>query len=77
VHGGLCARADGRRAAPGLLVSLRAVAFHCAYVDDLDGALTVEAERLLDAGTSWQYRFRVRHGERLLAEGRAAVMLRA
>jgi predicted hotdog family 3-hydroxylacyl-ACP dehydratase len=75
VHGGLLARDEGRNAQPGLLVSLRGVAFHCAYVDDLAGMLTVEAEKLLDGGGSWQYAFRVKHGERLLAEGRAAVMM--
>lgn len=76
VHGGLRAQAEGRRAAPGLLVSLRAVAFHVAYVEGLDGELVVEAERLLEAPASWQYAFRVFHRERLLAEGRAAVMMR-
>lgn len=75
VHGGLLAHATGGRAPPGMLVSLRAVAFHVGYVEALDGELTVEAERLLETPASWQYAFRVLHLDRLLAEGRAAVMI--
>ena len=75
VHGGLLAREHGGPAKPGLLVSLRAVEIHAARIDDLADALTVEAVKLLDNGTSWQYQFRVRHGDTLLAEGRAAVMM--
>lgn len=76
VHGGLLARAHGGIARPGLLVSLRGVAFHAARIDDLPGELDVHAERLLDAGDSWQYQFRIEHAGAVLAEGRAAVMLR-
>ena len=80
VHGGLCAQAAGGRAPPGMLVSLRGVTFGIGFVDGLDGELTVEARRLLATPESWQYAFRVSHGEgagagRLLAEGRAAVMM--
>lgn len=75
VHGGLLAEASNGRARAGLLVSLRAVELHCATLDAFDGALDVHAEALLDAGESWQYRFRVEHAGALLAEGRAAVML--
>jgi predicted hotdog family 3-hydroxylacyl-ACP dehydratase len=74
VHGGLLAQRDGAVAAPGLLVSLRAVKLHVARFDDLPGDVDVRAEKLLDAGTSWQYVFRVEHDGRLLAEGRAAVV---
>lgn len=77
VHGGLLARDAGRRAPPGMLVALRAVRFHAQRIDDLEGELVVEAERLLASETSSQYAFRVSHGERVLAEGRAAVMMRA
>jgi predicted hotdog family 3-hydroxylacyl-ACP dehydratase len=75
VHGGLLARAGGGRARPGLLVSLRAVRLTCAFVHELEGALDVHAEKLLDGGGSWQYAFRVEHDGTLLAEGRAAVMV--
>jgi predicted hotdog family 3-hydroxylacyl-ACP dehydratase len=74
VHGGLVAQATGGRAEPGLLVSLRDVKLYRDYVDDLSGELTVLAERLLEGGGSWQYRFTVLHAGELLAEGRAAVM---
>lgn len=75
VHGGLLARAAGGRAAPGLLVSLRAVQLDCEFVDDLAGLLDVHAERLLATAESWQYAFRVLHAGRCLASGRAAVMV--
>ena len=74
VHGGLLAQRDGKLAPPGFLVSLRGVHLHAARLDDLPGALSVQALKLLDGGASWQYEFRVEHGGRLLAEGRAAVM---
>jgi predicted hotdog family 3-hydroxylacyl-ACP dehydratase len=76
VHGGLLAQRAGGVAAPGMLVSLRAVRLHVSRVDDLPGPLVVHATRLLDGGSSWQYAFRVEHEGRLLAEGRAAVMNR-
>jgi predicted hotdog family 3-hydroxylacyl-ACP dehydratase len=75
VHGGLIARAAGTRAAPGLLVSLRAVELHVARVDNLADALDVHAERLLSGEGSWQYAFRVEHAGAMLASGRAAVMV--
>ena len=71
VHVGLVSRGGS---APRLLVSLRGVHLHVDEFDGLEGELVVEAERLLDAGSSWHYSFRVLHGNRLLAEGRAAVM---
>ena len=74
VHGGLLAQRDGAVAAPGLLVSLRAVKLYADRVDDLPGDIDVHAEKLLDASGSWQYAFRVEHAGHLLAEGRAAVV---
>ncbi len=74
IHGGLLAQRDGRAAAPGCLVSLRAVRLHVARIDDLRGALDVHATRLLDGGGSWQYAFRVEHAGAPLAEGRAAII---
>lgn len=76
VHGGLLARADGSAAQPGLLVSLRAVRLHLAHVHALPGPIEVRAEKLLDGGASWQYGFVVSHEAVILAEGRAAVMMR-
>jgi predicted hotdog family 3-hydroxylacyl-ACP dehydratase len=77
VHGGLIARAAGKTAQPGFLVSLRDVKLNRDYVDDLPGELTVRAERLMESMGSWQYRFAVSHNDELLAEGRAAVIARS
>ncbi len=76
VHGGLLARADGGRAAPGLLVSLRGVQLLRPTLDGLAGELEVIAERLLGGEQSWQYGFSIAHAGEPLASGRAAVMLR-
>jgi predicted hotdog family 3-hydroxylacyl-ACP dehydratase len=75
VHGALKAKAAGGRAAPGMLVSLRGVRFARDYVDDLPGALTIEATCLQASEASLQYSFRVSHAGATLAEGRAAVVL--
>jgi len=75
VHGGLRAQATGGIAKPGLLVALRGVELHVARIDDLPGALECSARMLSDGDGGWQYAFRINHSDRLLAEGRAAVML--
>lgn len=75
VHGGLRGTVSGVKPQPGMLVSLRAVHFTRDYIEDLPGDLRVEAECLQADAASLQYTFRVRHGEALLAEGRAAVVL--
>src|SRR3546814_8171079 len=56
VHGGLRAREAGGAAKPGLLVALRGVQLHAARIDDLPGALECEAEVLVEAEGSQQYR---------------------
>jgi predicted hotdog family 3-hydroxylacyl-ACP dehydratase len=76
VHGGLRARDAGGAVRPGMLVALRGVALHVARIDDLSGALEGEAEVLVEAEDSQQYAFRILHAGTLIAEGRAAVMLR-
>ncbi len=76
VHGELLARERGDRARPGYLVALREVELHVEYIHDLPGSLDVHAEQLLDAGGSLQYAFRVEHRGRVLASGRAAVLVR-
>jgi predicted hotdog family 3-hydroxylacyl-ACP dehydratase len=77
VHGGLSARAAGGVAAPGFLVSLRAVELMVDRIDDIGGPIDVHAERLLGGDGSWQYAFRIEHAGALLASGRAAVMVSA
>jgi predicted hotdog family 3-hydroxylacyl-ACP dehydratase len=75
VHGGLIAREAGTSAPPGMLVALRGVDLQCARIDDLPGPLECEAEVLVAGEGAQQYRFTIRHGGTVLAEGRAAVML--
>jgi len=76
VHGALTARASGTTARPGLLVSLRAVALHCVWIETVDSLLEVTATRLLAGAGGWQYRFGISAAAQLLAEGRAAVIAR-
>lgn len=75
VHGGLLAARDGRRAPPGMLVSLRAVDLHVVRIDDLPRRLDVHATCLSASAASQQYEFRIEHDGTVLASGRAAVML--
>jgi len=74
VHGALRARARGvETARPGMLVSLRDVALLVEYVPTA-GHLDVHAQCLYADDAGAQYAFRVEHGDRLLASGRAAVI---
>jgi hypothetical protein len=59
-----------------MLVALRGIELHCARIDDLPGPLECEAEPLIAGEGAQQYRFAIHHRGTLLAEGRAAVMLR-
>ncbi len=77
VHGGLRASISGGAAQPGMLVALRGVELHVARIDDLAGAIECQAQVLVEGEGSQQYAFRIIHGQTLLAEGRAAVMLQA
>jgi len=76
VHGALIANPD-ERPRQGYLASVRGVQLHVARLDDLPGELGVEAERLSGDANNILYRFSVRHGDRCLLEGRAAVVLDA
>ena len=75
VHGGLRAQRSGEPVRPGLLVALRGVLLHCVQIDTLAGWIECEAEVLVEGDGSQQYSFRISHDGKLLAEGRAAVML--
>lgn len=74
VHGAL--KAAPERAPPGMLVSLRSVTFARDYVDDLTDALRVEAVCLQAGDSSQQYSFKITHAGEVIAEGRAAVLLK-
>ena len=72
VHGAL---KSAGRSPSGMLVSLRSATFTRDYVDDLPGALRVEAVCLQASESSQQYSFRVSHADEVIAAGRAAVVL--
>ena len=76
VHGGLLASAQGGSAAAGVLVALREVVLAVDRIDDLPGLLEGEAQLVAASAASQQYAFRLLHGGRVLASGRAAAMLR-
>jgi predicted hotdog family 3-hydroxylacyl-ACP dehydratase len=76
VHGALREREQGGVARPGFLVALREVSLQVERIDDLEGRLQVHVECLIAMADSLQYAFRVEHRGRVLATGRAAVMLR-
>lgn len=74
VHGGLLARAAGEGVKPGMLVALRGIQLHVARIDDLPGALDVEAQCLIADAAGSQYAFTILHAGQILAQGRAAVL---
>lgn len=76
VHGGLRASKSGGAAQPGMLVALRGVQLHVAHIDNLVGPIDCEAQVLIEGEGSQQYAFRITHAQTVLAEGRAAVMLK-
>ncbi len=77
VHGALLARAHGDPARRGWLAALREVTLGIERIDDLPGKLQIHVECLLTLADSLQYAFRVEHRGRVLAAGRAAVVLHA
>ena len=74
VHGGLLARAAGETVKPGMLVALRDLTLHVSRIDDLPGALDVQAQCLMADASGSQYRFVITHEGATLASGRAAVL---
>lgn len=76
IHGALLAGQDD---APrqGYLTSVRSVTLHADRLDDLSGALEVQAERLSGDANNILYQFSVGHAGRCLLAGRAAVVLDA
>ncbi len=82
LHGALIGQAAGTPATPGYLASARGVNLHVLRLDDLppprdggDDALRIEAVRQAGDARQILYAFTVHHADRLLAEGRAAVVL--
>lgn len=75
VHGGLTASGEEKKAVAGMLVSLREIELHCAYVHDLAGEILIAARRLHRNERALSYRFVVTHAGRELAQGRALVSM--
>ena len=74
IHGGLRAATAGGAAAPGVLVSARAVQLEVEHIDDIEAALDIRAQRLVASGGGWLYGFDVSAAGRRLATGRVAVI---
>ena len=75
LHGAL--RAESGQARGGFLASVRDLAWQIDRLDLLPGPLLVAAARLHGEADRVIYGFELRHGEDLLLEGRAAVVLAA
>ena len=76
LHGSLTGHAGGKPRA-GYLASLRDVVCRRRRIDDLEGELIVEAEKLMGEESRVIYGFEVRVGESRVLHGRAAVVLDA
>jgi predicted hotdog family 3-hydroxylacyl-ACP dehydratase len=76
VHGGLSGMLSARPAA-GYLASLRDVNCRVDRIDDLEGELVVDVEKLAASDMTVSYGFSVRVGAVQVIEGRAAVLLEA
>jgi predicted hotdog family 3-hydroxylacyl-ACP dehydratase len=78
VHGGLLARHGvdpESKPRAGFLASVRNVQMDVLRLDNVDGALTIEAIREAGDDRNVLYRFEVRAGDAMLVSGRAAVLL--
>jgi len=81
LHGALIGQATGSPASPGYLASARDVRLQVLRLDDLPtpqagvDELRIEATRRAGDARQILYAFTVHHDDRLLAEGRAAVVL--
>ncbi|MDI1258436.1 hotdog family protein [Aquabacterium sp.] len=80
MHGGLQAAPPGdagQRPKAGFLASVRSVSAHVVRLDDSTSDLQIEARRVSGDENLVMYEFSVRDADRLLIEGRAAVVMDA
>jgi predicted hotdog family 3-hydroxylacyl-ACP dehydratase len=77
IHGGVRARAAGTTAPPGYLAAVREAVLEVDAIDNIDGSLRVEAERLFGEAADSVYQCRILAGEKLLAHGRVTIIRRA
>jgi predicted hotdog family 3-hydroxylacyl-ACP dehydratase len=73
VHGALLAAGAAPR--PGFLASVRGAVLHVGRLDDIEQDLLVDAVRVTGDSGTVLYDFALRAGDRLLLEGRAAIVL--
>lgn len=77
VHGALLAPADSTRPKVGYLVSVRGVSMTVTRLDDLDAELLISAVCIMASESNMLYQFTVCASDKVLLEGRAAVVLNA
>jgi len=79
VHGALLAQRGGHAGAVpvGYLAGVRGVRLHAADFNEVNGPITVRAERVMGDGVTIVYDFQVEAGDRPLIGGRATVVLDA
>ena len=75
VHGALLAAGQESRPRPGFLASVRSTVLHVGRLDDIAQDLAVDAVRVTGDSGTVLYDFAVSAGDRLLVEGRAAIVL--
>lgn len=74
VHGGLMARANGRKLGNGYLAALRDVQFIDQDIRLLPNKLTIEAECIMANGGNMIYQFRISSDNMCIISGRATVV---
>ncbi len=77
VHGALLAPANSSRPKVGYLVSVRSVTMAVTRLDDVNTDLVITANCMMASESNMLYQFTVRANNKVLLEGRAAVVLNA
>ena len=77
IHGALSAPEDSPRPKVGYLVSVRGVKMHVARLDDIAEDLLIKATCVMANENNMMYEFTVSTIDKVLLEGRAAVVLNA
>lgn len=77
VHGALLAPVESERSRVGYLVSVRGVTMAVTRLDNIQADLLITASCIMSSENNILYQFSVSADEKLLLEGRAAVVLSA
>ena len=77
VHGALTAPKNQPKPKVGYLVSVRGVNMHVSRLDDIEADLLIHATCVMANENNMLYEFRISAEEKILLEGRAAVVLDA